>query len=214
MNPTTEIERRKAIPSTTAGPDEWSVQESLDLYNVEGWGIDYFGINADGHVTVHPDKDPERGIDLFELARDLEAQGVTMPLLLRFSDILRTRIEMLTSRFEHAMEEYAFDGGYTIHSVTDGQGQALPHTIVKTMMRIDLPEPLGAGRAELADRVRSPQPAKVHRQRLERGYDSMRGEVRLGDGPKRSCKPGAVANAAVPNGRCCGSRSTRTNCDG
>ena len=39
----------------------------------------------------------------------------------------------------------SFNGGYTIHSVTDGQGQTLPHTVVKTMMRIDLPEPLAPG---------------------------------------------------------------------
>ena len=113
MNPVTEAERRKAVPSTVASPPEWTIQESLDLYNVEGWGIDYFGINKSGHVTVHPNKDPERGIDLFELAHDLEAQGVGLPLLLRFSDILRTRIEMLSTRFARAIEEYGFEGGYT-----------------------------------------------------------------------------------------------------
>jgi arginine decarboxylase len=62
---------------------------------------------------VHPARDPEVGLDLFELARDLEAQGVGLPLLLRFSDILRTRIEMLGERFAHAIEEYGFEGGYT-----------------------------------------------------------------------------------------------------
>ena len=113
LNPTTEAQRPRPIQSTAATPEAWSIQESLDLYNVEGWGIGYFGINAGGHVTVHPNRDPARAIDLFELAHDLEAQGVTMPLLLRFSDILRTRIEMLSSRFEHAIEEFAFKGDYT-----------------------------------------------------------------------------------------------------
>ena len=91
----------------------WTIQDSLELYNVEGWGIGYFGINAKGHVTVHPTKEPERGLDLFELATDLEAQGVTMPLLLRFSDILRNRIETLSSRFLTAIREFEYDGGYT-----------------------------------------------------------------------------------------------------
>jgi arginine decarboxylase len=80
---------------------------------VEGWGIGYFDVNERGHVTVHPARDPEVGLDLFELALDLEAQGVGLPLLLRFSDILRTRIEMLGERFAHAIEEYGFEGGYT-----------------------------------------------------------------------------------------------------
>src|SRR5690606_7529851 len=49
----------------------------------------------------------------FELATDLEAQGVGLPLLLRFSDILRTRIESLTERFHAAIEEFGYEGTYT-----------------------------------------------------------------------------------------------------
>lgn len=91
----------------------WSIENSRDLYNIDGWGVGYFGINERGHVTVHPTRQPERGLDLFELATDLEAQGVGLPLLLRFSDILRTRIETLASRFAAAIHEYDYTGGYT-----------------------------------------------------------------------------------------------------
>ena len=80
---------------------------------MEGWGVGYFGINPRGHVTVHPTREPGRGLDLFELAMDLDAQGVKMPLLLRFSDILRTRIEMLSERFDNAIREFEYTGGYT-----------------------------------------------------------------------------------------------------
>lgn len=95
-----------------AGQD-WSVQDAIDLYNVEGWGVGYFGINEAGHVTVHPTREPDRSLDLYELSRDLQAQGVSLPLLLRFSDILRTRIETLRERFDKAIEEYEYEGGYT-----------------------------------------------------------------------------------------------------
>jgi arginine decarboxylase len=91
----------------------WTVEDSLELYNVEGWGVGYFGINGKGHVTVHPTKDPEHSLDLFELAQDLEAQGVSLPLLLRFSDILRTRVESLSQRFEKAIADFDYEGGYT-----------------------------------------------------------------------------------------------------
>jgi arginine decarboxylase len=91
----------------------WSIDDSRDLYNVEGWGIGYFDINERGHVTVHPTREAERGLDLYELAMDLQAQGVGLPLLLRFSDILRTRIEMLTERFHSAISEFEYGGGYT-----------------------------------------------------------------------------------------------------
>jgi arginine decarboxylase len=101
------------VSAAETKPPGWSIDDSLELYNVEGWGVGYFGINDKGHVTVHPTREPERGLDLFEVAMDLEAQGVGLPLLLRFSDILRTRIETLTDRFHGAITEFGYEGGYT-----------------------------------------------------------------------------------------------------
>ena len=91
----------------------WTIDDSRELYNVEGWGAGYFGINDQGRVTVHPTQEPERGLDLFEMAMDLEQQGVGMPLLLRFSDILRNRIETLKECFEQAIREFGYEGTYT-----------------------------------------------------------------------------------------------------
>jgi arginine decarboxylase len=92
---------------------DWTINDARELYNIEGWGIGYFDVNEQGHVTVHPDKDPTRGLDLFEMAMDLQQQGVALPVLLRFSDILRTRIETLSERFHGAIQEFGFEGGYT-----------------------------------------------------------------------------------------------------
>ncbi len=91
----------------------WSLDAARELYNLEGWGVGYLDIDDRGQLTVHPTRDPERGLALHEIATDLEEQGVALPLLLRFPDILRTRIEMLSEKFGQAMEEYGFDGGYT-----------------------------------------------------------------------------------------------------
>ncbi|HET7275109.1 MAG TPA: biosynthetic arginine decarboxylase, partial [Longimicrobiaceae bacterium] len=92
---------------------KWSIDDSRELYNVDGWGIGYFGINQEGHLMVHPTKDEGRGLDLFELAMDMEAQGVRLPLLLRFSDILRTRVQTLSERFRRSIEEFDYEGSYT-----------------------------------------------------------------------------------------------------
>jgi len=78
-----------------------------------GWGQGYFRINPEGHVTVHPDGNPERGLDLYRLALDLNAQGIRLPLLARFSDILRSRIELLAGEFRRAIAEFGYEGGYT-----------------------------------------------------------------------------------------------------
>jgi arginine decarboxylase len=93
----------------------WSTEDSRVLYNVESWGIGFFDVNEQGHVVVRPDKShPERELDLYELSMDLDAQGVKLPMLLRFSDILRSRIETISQRFRNAIEEFDYDGGYTL----------------------------------------------------------------------------------------------------
>src|SRR5688572_20931154 len=77
----------------------WSTERAKALYNIEGWGDGFFDVSTAGRVVVRPDKDrPEQTLDLYELAHDLEAQGVNLPVLLRFSEILKARIEMLHSR--------------------------------------------------------------------------------------------------------------------
>jgi arginine decarboxylase len=92
----------------------WSIDAARALYNIEGWGAGFFDVNDAGHVIVRPDRDrPDRTLDLFDIARDLEEQGVTLPVLLRFSDILRSRIEQLTLRFSEARAEFGFTGEYT-----------------------------------------------------------------------------------------------------
>ncbi|MGI8496644.1 MAG: biosynthetic arginine decarboxylase [Gemmatimonadaceae bacterium] len=102
--------------SVTAGTTPaWTIEDSRLLYNLEGWGIGYFDVNDRGHVVVRPDKaNAKRELDLYELVRDLEEQGVGLPMLLRFSDILRSRIESLNGRFTHAIEEFEYEGGYTL----------------------------------------------------------------------------------------------------
>jgi len=93
----------------------WTTEDSRALYNVESWGIGFFDVNEQGHVVVRPDKsNPERELDLFELAKDLDEQGVKLPMLLRFSDILRSRIETISQRFRNALREFEYDGDYTL----------------------------------------------------------------------------------------------------
>src|SRR5512133_2066886 len=92
----------------------WSIDAARALYNVEGWGAGFFDINDRGHVVVRPDRErPDHVVDLYEITNDLEEQGIALPVLLRFSDILRSRIEHLTTRFEQAREEFSYSGGYT-----------------------------------------------------------------------------------------------------
>ena len=80
---------------------------------MQGWGLGFFRVNPEGRVSVHPDGNPKRGLDLFQLAMDLNAQGAGFPLLLRFSDILRARIQTLATQFQNAITEFGYEGRYT-----------------------------------------------------------------------------------------------------
>ena len=80
--------------------DKWKVQDALEMYGVRHWGKGYFSINERGHVTVHPDKRPERGIDLKELIDQIQERGIQLPILLRFTDILRHRVGEIYDAFK------------------------------------------------------------------------------------------------------------------
>jgi arginine decarboxylase len=92
-------------------PPGWTIEKSAELYQIRGWGEPYFGVNGEGHVEVRPDPSREgRSIDLFALAQDLKARGLSLPLLIRFSDILRDRIRRLNECFAKAIAEYSYPG--------------------------------------------------------------------------------------------------------
>ena len=90
----------------------WTVTDSLELYNVPQWGQGFFGINAAGNVVVRPQGSTGPAVDLKELVDELRQRGIGMPMLLRFSDILRTRIEQMNAAFARAIAEHEFAGSY------------------------------------------------------------------------------------------------------
>src|SRR6185436_12454824 len=90
----------------------WTVKDSLELYNVNGWGRDFFTINDAGHVEVTPNGPGSPRIDLRELVDDLRSRGLNLPILIRFSDILRTRVEQLCGSFQQAIAENDYKGSY------------------------------------------------------------------------------------------------------
>jgi arginine decarboxylase len=90
----------------------WTIKDSLELYNVDGWGRDFFGINEAGRVEVTPAGPGSARIDLKVLVDDLRSRGCNLPLLIRFSDILRTRVEQLAGAFQQAIADNDYKGVY------------------------------------------------------------------------------------------------------
>jgi len=98
------------VSRTTLAPP-WSVEDSIELYQIRGWAQKYFGANAAGHIVVHPDAN-SRAIDLYEVVQGLRERGLTAPLLLRFSDILQHRLRHIREAFASAIAENEYAGQY------------------------------------------------------------------------------------------------------
>jgi arginine decarboxylase len=92
----------------------WSIERARDTYNIAHWGNGYFDIDEAGHVIARPDpRRPNLAIDLHALAREVTAQGLKLPVLVRFSGILHHRIDALTEAFARAAGAHGYRGGYT-----------------------------------------------------------------------------------------------------
>jgi arginine decarboxylase len=92
--------------------DRWSIAEAGELYDVSRWGKGYFSVGQNGHVWVHPDKDPNRALDLKELVDNLQLRGISLPILIRFGEILKHRLGEMHQAFQNAINENAYKGGY------------------------------------------------------------------------------------------------------
>ena len=92
--------------------DRWKLSDAFETYRVNEWGKGYFGINNLGNVTVMPTKEPEASIDLKELIDQLQARGIQLPILVRFTDILRHRVSEIHAAFQKSIEEFDYKGKY------------------------------------------------------------------------------------------------------
>src|SRR5262245_4988807 len=90
----------------------WTTADALETYNIPRWGCGYFGVNERGNLVVTPRGEGQGSIDMKELIDELSARGIQLPILLRFSDVLRSRIELICASFTGAIREYGYGGQY------------------------------------------------------------------------------------------------------
>jgi arginine decarboxylase len=90
----------------------WTAVDASELYDVPRWGKGYFSVSAQGHLLVHPEKDPQRFIDLKELVDRLQLRGLYLPILVRFNGILKDRLREIHDAFASAIREHDYKGSY------------------------------------------------------------------------------------------------------
>lgn len=90
----------------------WTPADAQRLYHVDAWGAPYFFINEDGHAAVRPVHGSDAAIDIQAVVQELQHQGISFPVLLRFQDLLQTRVVELNEAFRTAIAESGYQNRY------------------------------------------------------------------------------------------------------
>ncbi len=91
---------------------QWTIEDSEQTYQIQGWGDPYFSINRAGHIIVSPQGDRGTSLDLYELVEALRERNIGLPILIRFPEILADRVERLYACFDRAISRYNYQGNY------------------------------------------------------------------------------------------------------
>jgi arginine decarboxylase len=91
----------------------WTILQSVQTYAINFWGDGYFSINDQGNVSVKPSADKATELDLFEIAQTLSDKNLSLPVLVRFTDILKDRVKRLNNAFAKACANNGYQGRYT-----------------------------------------------------------------------------------------------------
>src|SRR2546421_4673088 len=92
--------------------DHWDIQQARNLYSIQRWGAGYFDINENGRVIAKPQRDAGASVDLTDVIEEAKARGLKFPVLIRFQDILRHRVESINMAFRNAITEFNYQGRY------------------------------------------------------------------------------------------------------
>ncbi len=101
-------ENKNSSPST----HDWSIEKSLQQYNIENWGSGYFSINDKGHLSVQPYGQTGPNVDIMDIIEDIREKNIGFPCIIRFQDILRSRVVTLNEAFKKSIQDHNYNGRY------------------------------------------------------------------------------------------------------
>src|SRR3954463_14057056 len=98
--------------STETAVPPWDIFQARNLYNIQRWGAKYFDINEAGHVVAMPLMEAGAAVDITDVIEEAKGRGLKFPLLIRFQDILRHRVEAINGAFRNAIVEFNYQNQY------------------------------------------------------------------------------------------------------
>ncbi|MGM0633497.1 MAG: biosynthetic arginine decarboxylase [Pseudomonadota bacterium] len=129
--------------------DEWRAIDARALYAMDSWADGFFSVNQQGHVCVRPMQDSDLEIDVMEVVAAARAEGTSLPALIRFQDVIRSRVQRLNRTFRQAVEEAGYESGYRgIFPIKVNQLQEVVAEVLEAGREFDIGLECGS-RAEL-----------------------------------------------------------------
>jgi arginine decarboxylase len=92
--------------------ETWDIPSAIALYNIDRWGTGYFTIDGAGNVQVMPTLAYGKAIDLMDVISEARDRGMAFPLVIRFQDLLRHRVETINRAFQSAIAEANYQNVY------------------------------------------------------------------------------------------------------
>src|SRR6202051_3031252 len=100
------------MSNSSEASEPWDIQQARNLYSIQRWGAGYFDINEAGHVIAKPQREAGAAVDITDVIEEAKAHGLKFPVLIRFQDILRHRVESVNMAFRNAISEFNYQGKY------------------------------------------------------------------------------------------------------
>ncbi len=117
----------------------WTAADAEELYDVQRWGTGYFSVARDGQLMVHPDRDGQHSISLLSVVDRLVQQGVDLPVLVRFNDILKNRLEAIHEAFSTAIADHDYRGTYSsIYPIKVNQQRQVVEEVIRHRSRMGI----------------------------------------------------------------------------
>ena len=107
-----ELTTHELIEAQQQQQEAWTIEDATSLYMIDRWGAGYFGVDADGNMSVAPLQSKGISIPIIEVVREAQAMNLATPLLIRFQDLLRHRVETLNRAFQKAIAEHNYRNDY------------------------------------------------------------------------------------------------------
>src|SRR6267154_2349528 len=99
------------MPSSSAAAP-WDAQAARTLYNIDRWGAGYFDVDDEGHVVARPQRGTGASVELTDVIEEAKGRGLKFPLLIRFQDLLRHRVDSVNMAFRNSIKEFNYQGNY------------------------------------------------------------------------------------------------------